>query len=188
MNESRIQKKVQLNIYNNSWYRPGPKWKIVLWYFVNAVFFINHLNPFIAIKVFLLRLFGAKVGKNCCIKPGVNIKYPWKLIINDYVQIGENVWIDNLDTVVLNSHSTLSQGAFILTGNHNYKKEAFDLIIKPVTIGEGVWIGARAIVCPGVNCKSHSILTAGSVANTDLEPYLIYSGHPAKPVRERIIE
>jgi len=188
MNTAAERKKVRIDTFNNSWYQPGNKLKIFAWYFANAFFFINHLNPFIGIKVFLLRLFGATVGKKCYIKPGVNIKYPWKLQIGDYVLIGENVWIDNLDTVILKNHSTLSQGATILTGSHNYKKQSFDLTIKPVVIEEGAWICAKAIVCPGVTCKSHSVLTTGSVANTDLEPYTIYSGHPAQPVRERIID
>jgi putative colanic acid biosynthesis acetyltransferase WcaF len=188
MNATIERKKVRINTFNNSWYQPGPKWKIYLWYFVNTLFFNNHFNPFIGIKVFLLRIFGAKVGKHCYIKPGVNIKYAWNLNIGDYVLIGENVWIDNLDTVTLQDHCTISQGATILTGSHNYKKTSFDLIIKPVTIEESVWICSKAIVCPGIICKSHSVLTTGSVAQKDLELYTIYTGHPAEPVRERIIE
>ena len=188
MSEEITRQNVRIDTFNNLWYKPGPKWKIFLWYFVNTLFFINHLNPFIGIKVFWLRLFGAKIGKKCYIKPGVNIKYPWKLEVGNYVLIGENVWIDNLDRVILQDHSTLSQGATILTGSHNYKKQSFDLMIKPVVIEAGAWICAKAIVCPGVTCKSHSVLTTGSVANADLEPYTIYSGHPAQPVRERIIE
>ncbi|HRH60317.1 MAG TPA: WcaF family extracellular polysaccharide biosynthesis acetyltransferase [Chitinophagaceae bacterium] len=187
MNETATQKKVRIDTFNNDWYHPGPRWKILLWYFINAVFFISHLNPFISIKIFWLRLFGAKVGKRCYMKPGVNIKYPWKLVIGDYVLVGENVWIDNLETVTLKDHSCISQGAMILTGNHNYKKSSFDLMIQPVTLEEGAWVGAKAVVCPGVTCKSHSVLTVGSVAYNDLEAYTIYSGNPAMPVKERVI-
>ncbi len=181
-------KKVQKNTFNNDWYKPGaPKIKLVLWYFVNAIFFINPLNPINGLKVFLLRLFGTSIGKRCIIKPGVNIKYPWNLSIGDYVSVGEKVWIDNLDKVVLGDHTTLSQGAMILTGNHNYRSVSFDLVTKPVLLEEGVWIGAKAIVCPGVVCYSHSILTVGSVINRSMDAYTIYAGNPAEPVRQRII-
>ncbi len=185
---TKEKKKVRIDTYDNSWYHPGPKWKIYLWYFVSTLFFKNHFFPFIGIKVFILRLFGAKVGKRLYIKPGVNIRYAWKLDIGDYVLIGENVWIDNVEMVTLKDHSTVSHDAMILAGYHSYKTTTFDLILKPVIIEEGAWICSRAIVCPGLVCKSHCVLTAGSVAHKDLEAYTIYSGHPAVAIRERVIE
>ncbi|MBL7884268.1 MAG: colanic acid biosynthesis acetyltransferase WcaF, partial [Bacteroidia bacterium] len=66
-----------------------------------------------------------------------------------------------------------------------YKKEIFDLIVGDITLEQGVWIGAKATVCPGVTCKSHSVLAVGSVATTDLDTYSIYQGNPAKKIRER---
>lgn len=174
-----------LSKYDNSWYTPGSKWKILLWYFINVFFFVNPLNPLLGIKVKLLRLFGARIGKGVWIKPGVNIKYPWKLTIGNHCWIGENVWIDNLDQVTIGNNVCLSQGAMLLCGNHNYKVPTFDLIVKPITLEDGVWIGAQAVVCPGVTCKCHSILTVGSMATKDLEERGIYQGNPAKRVRER---
>jgi putative colanic acid biosynthesis acetyltransferase WcaF len=97
------------------------------------------------------------------------------------------VWIDNLTSVTIGDHVCLSQGALLLTGNHNYKKNTFDLITGPITLEDGVWIGAKSVVCPGVRCSSHSVLAVGSVAAKDLKPYFIYQGNPAAPVRERII-
>ncbi len=76
----------------------------------------------------------------------------------------------------------------LLTGNHNYKKQSFDLIAKGIVLEDGVWIGAKALVCPGVVCRSHSILTAGSVAVTNLEAYTIFQGNPALPKRDRKID
>lgn len=181
--------KVDKSSFNNTWYSPGAgSVKRLLWYFTNALFFINPLIPFYGIKRLLLKLFGAKLGRRFIIKPGVNIKHPWFLECGDYVSIGENVWIDNLGPVVLGDHSTISQGALLLTGNHNYKSTSFDLIVNGIVLEEGVWIGAKAVVCPGVSCKSHSILTVGSVATADLEPYGIYQGNPAVKVKERIIK
>jgi putative colanic acid biosynthesis acetyltransferase WcaF len=76
----------------------------------------------------------------------------------------------------------------LLTGNHNYKKAGFDLMVSPITLEDGVWIGARSLVCPGLICHSHSVLSAQSVATINLRPYMIYAGNPAQVVREREIE
>ncbi len=180
--------KVQLSQYNNDYYQPGSTAKKILWYFTN-IFFFKTMLPFpSSFKVMLLKLFGAKVGQGVVIKPNVNIKYPWFLEIGDDCWIGEGVWIDNLATVKLGSNVVLSQGAYLLTGSHDYKKEAFDLILDEIILEEGVWIGAKATVCPGVNCRSHSVLAVGSTATKDLEAYTIYQGNPATKKRGRVIK
>ena len=155
---------------------------------MNAVFLQNPILPFSSLKVFLLRTFGAKIGKNVVVKPNVNIKYPWNLSIGDNTWMGEKVWIDNLGKVSIGKNVCLSQGSFLLCGNHNYKKETFDLMIKEINLEDGVWIGAKATVCPGVTCKSHSVLSVGSIATSDLEAYSIYQGNPAVKIKERVIE
>lgn len=132
-------------------------------------------------------MFGAKIGKGVCIKQRVNIKYPWNLEIGNNVWIGEMVWIDNLADVRLEDNVCLSQGAMLLCGNHDYRKTSFDLIVRPIILEEGVWIGARSVVCPGVTVQSHALLTVNSVATGHLEPYSIYQGNPAVKIRERKI-
>ncbi|WP_299228508.1 WcaF family extracellular polysaccharide biosynthesis acetyltransferase [uncultured Psychroserpens sp.] len=179
--------KTNLSTYNNDWYRPGSKVKIVLWYLVNILFFKNPLNVFSGLKVFWLRIFGAKIGTGVVIKPSVNIKYPWKLTIGNYCWIGEAVWIDNLDEVVIEDHVCISQNALLLCGNHNYKSSEFDLMIAPIALKEGSWIGAKSIVSSGVIVHSHAVLSLGSVATSNLEPYTIYRGNPAVKVKKRII-
>ena len=189
METQQTKVRVRLDTYNNSWYNPGAgTLKRVLWFMANALFFINPLNPSSALKVSLLRLFGATVGKDVVIKPGVNIKYPWFLKIGNYAWIGEKVWIDNLAMVRVGDHATLSQGALLLTGSHNYKRETFDLRVGQIDLEEGVWIGAKAMVCPDVICASHSVLTAGSVAVANLDSYTIYQGNPAVAKRKREME
>ena len=191
MNEvlSYSQSRTDLSAYNNDWYNPGASaLKRTLWYLVNAGLFINPLNPVSSLKVKLLRLFGARVGKGVTLKPNINIKYPWLLEIGDHVWIGEGVWIDNLAPVSIGSHVCISQGALLLTGNHNYKKKTFDLMVGKITLADGAWIGDKSVVCPGVTCGSHSVLAVGSVAVKDLKPYFIYQGNPAVPVRERTVE
>ncbi len=176
-----------LNQYNNDEYNPGTTVKKTLWYFANMFFFKTMLPFSSSFKVKVLKFFGAKVGSGVVIKPDVNIKYPWFLEIGDHVWIGEGVWIDNLAKVTIGSHVSLSQDAYLLTGSHDYKKETFDLILGEIVLEEGVWIGAKATVCPGVTCKSHSVLSVGSVATDDMEAYGIYQGNPAVFKRKRVI-
>jgi putative colanic acid biosynthesis acetyltransferase WcaF len=159
----------------------------IAWYFTNIFFFKNTLNVSSSLKVLLLKIFGAKVGKGVVVKPGVNIKYPWKLVIGNYTWIGENVWIDNLVKVSLGSNVCISQGALLLTGNHNYKSEKFDLLTGEIVLEDGVWIGAKAIVCAGVVCHSHAMLAVASVASSHLQAYSIYRGNPAEKIKERDI-
>lgn len=176
-----------LSKFNNDHYQPGGILKRTLWYITNVVFFKSAF-PVSSIKCLLLRLFGAKVGTGVVIKPYVNIKYPWLLEIKNHVWIGEEVWIDNLAQVTIGNNCCISQGAMLLCGNHDYKKSSFDLITGSITLEDGVWIGAKTVVCPGVTCHSHAVLTVGSVASKDLEPYTIYRGNPAQVVKKRTID
>lgn len=180
--------KSDLSKFNNDWYkRGGNPFKRLCWYALNATF-LNSAFPISSFKVFLLRLFGAKVGEGVVIKPFVNVKYPWNLRIGNHVWIGERAWIDNLGLVILHDNTCVSQGAMLLCGNHHYKKVAFDLIVGNITIEEGAWIGAKAVVCPGVKVGSHAVLTVNSVATARLEPWAIYQGNPAVKIKERIIK
>ena len=151
--------------------------------------FFKTILPFPSgMKVWLLRAFGTKVGQGVVIKPDLNIKYPWFLEIGDDCWIGEGVWIDNLANVKLGDNVVLSQGAYLLTGSHDYKKATFDLILDNILLEDGVWIGAKATVCPGVTCHSHSVLAVGSLATKDLEAYGVYQGNPSVLKRQRTIE
>jgi putative colanic acid biosynthesis acetyltransferase WcaF len=180
--------RTDLSKYSNDWYQTGGSLlKRSVWYCLNACFLASAF-PFSGFKLGLLRLFGAKIGKGVVVKPFVYIKYPWNLKVGDHVWIGERVWIDNLALVQIGSNSCLSQEAYIFCGNHNYKKSGFDLMTNPVTLEDGVWIGAKAIVCPGVVCHSHAVLATGSVASRNLEAYSVYQGNPAVRVKERKLE
>lgn len=176
-----------LSRFDISWYNPGPRWKVVLWFLTNSLFLNTYLPIPIAVKRGVLRLFGAKIGTGVVIKPAVNIKYPWLLRVGNHVWIGEQVWIDNLSEVVIGDHVCLSQGALLLTGNHDYRRPTFDLTARPITLENGVWIGAKSVVCPGVRCQSHAVLAVNSVATGPLNAYGIYQGNPAIWVRQREI-
>lgn len=99
--------------------------------------------------------------------------------------LGEEVWIDNLTWVRIHSNVCISQGAYILTGNHDYKDPSFGLIVKEITIQEGAWLGARSVVTPGVTVGQESVLTVASVLQKDASENGIYRGNPAEYVRPR---
>lgn len=164
------------------------KFRKFFWYFVNAYIMQSKLFPISALKVFVLRLFGAKVGKGVNIKPQVYIKYPWRLEIGDYVWIAEKVWFANESLVKIGNNVCISHEVVLMCGGHDYKKKYFDVYNYPITIEDGVWLGAQSSVIGGINIGSHAILAMKSVANRDLEAYSIYRGNPAVKIKDRIIE
>jgi putative colanic acid biosynthesis acetyltransferase WcaF len=176
-----------LSKFNTGEYKAGSKLKVFVWYFINY-YILNSSFPWpYRLKVFFLRVFGAKVGVGLIIKTNVRIKNPWRLEIGDHCWIGESVWIDNLENVKIGSNVCISQGSMLLTGNHDYTKSSFPYRLGIIEIEDGVWIGAKSVVCPGVKCRSHSILTVNSVATKELKSWGIYSGNPAAFVRNRRI-
>lgn len=181
--------KTRLDLYDNSWFNPGGNvLSRFFWYYINALIFNTSLFPIMGLKRILLRIFGAKIGKGVIIKPSVHIKYPWNLSIGDFAWVGEGVWIDNLVQVEIGAHACISQGAYLFCGNHDFKKATFDLVVKPIRMEEGAWVGAGAMVCPGVVLHSHSVLAAGSVATQPIAAYTIAQGNPAVKVKDRTIE
>lgn len=177
-----------LATFNTNNFNKGASYfKQIVWFFINALFVRASWNPFMKIKILLLKLFGAKIGKGLIIKNNVCIKFPWKLTIGDNVWLGEQVWIDNLDYVTIGNNVCISQGALLLTGNHDYTCSSFDYRNAPIIIEDGAWIGAKAVVCPGVIVKTHAILTVGAIATKNLDEFCIYQGNPAQYIRKRII-
>jgi putative colanic acid biosynthesis acetyltransferase WcaF len=178
--------KTDLSKFDTGNYKPGAsKLKILVWYFVNYYIF-NAAFPWpYWLKTKLLRLFGAQIGDGLIIKTKVRIKNPWRLKVGDNCWIGESVWIDNLEDVIIGNNVCLSQAAILLTGNHDYTVVDFAYRLGKIELEDGVWIGARSVVCPGVTCSSHSILTVNSVANKHLDQFGIYAGNPAVFIRKR---
>jgi len=179
---------VRLDRYSNAAHRRGSLLRLAAWMAVSRLFFATPLPYPSAWKRLLLRCFGAKVGAGVVLKQRLTIKYPWNLRLGDHVWIGEGVWIDNLVHVSAGSHSCISQGAMLLCGNHNYSSPTFDLMQGEIHLEQGVWIGARAVLCPQTTCERHSVVTVGSVAHGRLEAWTIYRGNPAVPVRRRKLQ
>lgn len=138
-------------------------WRIA-WTLVSALAFRSKLPwlPYRA-KAMLLRIFGAEVGARLVIKPAVTIKYPWLLKIGDSVWIGEAVWIDNPALVSIGSNACISQGAYLVTGNHDFKSSSFDFFARPIVIADRCWVCAKAILKPGARLEPGTIVPLGSV-------------------------
>lgn len=180
---------VRLSEFDGSNFDKGAGFlKVIAWYFVNALIVRASWNPFMGIKVALLRAFGAKIGKRLVIKNNVVIKSPWNLVVGDDCWLGEDCWIDNLDRVRIGNNVCVSQGAMLLTGNHDYTIVSMPYRNAPILIEDGAWIGAKTIVCPGVTVHRNAILTVGSVATKDMEENGIYQGNPAQKIRLRKIQ
>jgi putative colanic acid biosynthesis acetyltransferase WcaF len=159
--------------------RGAARWREALWVVVKCLFFLPPFPLPSAVRVALLRSFGARVGRRVIIRSRVNISYPWRLSVGDYVWLGEEVVILSLAQVTLESNVCISQRAFLCTGSHNFRSPAFDLVTKPITIRERSWIAAQAFIAPGVTIGPDSMVAAGAVVTRDVAPGTLVSGNPA---------
>jgi putative colanic acid biosynthesis acetyltransferase WcaF len=177
-----------LSMYDNSWYSSGRNRLIeALWFFLGLPILRCQLLPFSSVRSFLLRLFGAKVANRVVLKPGIRVKYPWLLSIGSHSWIGEDVWIDNLVPVTIGASVCISQGAFLCTGSHDWSDPSFGLLVKPILLEDGSWVGAKALICPGVKVERYGVATAGSVVTKDIPAFEIHSGNPARFHKKRKI-
>lgn len=178
---------VNLSQYSIGSYNPGNIVKRVVWYIVNRLVFLTSLPIPSSLKVNILRIFGARVGKGVTVKPRVNIKYPWFVSIGNAVWIGEGAWLDSLGAITIGDSVCISQNVYLCTGNHDYSKPAFDLNVGSIIIEDGVWLGAGVMVAPNVTVASHTVAVMGSVLTKSTEAYGIYQGNPAVKVKTRVI-
>ena len=180
--------RTRLDLFDNSWYDPGrSRWVRIAWLIVNAFFFLTWFPWPNELKRRLLRAFGARVGVGVVLKPRVNVKYPWNLEVGDYSWIGEGAWLDSLALIRIGANVCLSQKCMIETGNHDWQKSTFDLIVKGVIVEDGAWAAVGSLLLPGSRLASHAVLGAGSVLSGETEPNGIYVGVPATKVKERAI-
>jgi putative colanic acid biosynthesis acetyltransferase WcaF len=143
-------------------------------------------RPFHAWRSFLLRCFGATLGPNCHFYPKSRIWAPWNLVCADGASVGDEAEIYNPSPVSMGSHAIVSQQAYICGATHDYNDPSFPLISFPMSVGAYAWVCARASVSPGVNVGEGAVLGLGSVATRDLEPWTVYAGVPARPIKRRV--
>ena len=112
-----------------------------------------------------MRLFGARIGSSCRIKPGFRLKFPWRFVVGDHCWLGESAWVDNLAPVIIGDRVCISQGVYICTGNHDFRSTTFDLKLGSIYIESDVWVASFSILCPGTHLGSSCVIFAGSVVN-----------------------
>ena len=178
---------MQLASYQNPDFERGAgRLKELGWLCLSSFFVIHSVMPWYRLRRFLLRRFGAQIGRNVIVKPGAKITLPWRLRVGDHSWIGEEAWLLNLAPITIGSNVCISQRAFLCTGSHDWSKETFDLITKPIVVEDDVWICANVFVGPGVTVGHNSVATAGSVVTRDLPPDMICSGNPCVPEKRRV--
>lgn len=158
---------------------------MLAWQGVKCLFFLNPLPWPSFLRCWLLRLFGAHIGKGVVTKPRVNIHFPWKLKVGDNVWLGEESFVLNFESIIIGSNVCLSQRAFLCGGNHDFRDPAMSYRNAPITVEDGAWVGAQVFVGPGVTVGTDAVISAGSVLTKNAEPGMIYAGNPAKIVGKR---
>ena len=160
--------------------RGASAWKEGLWWIVRSALFGPWFPIPSALKVAALRAFGARIGSGVVIRSRVNVSFPWRLRVGDHVWIGDEVAILSLAEVSIGSNCCISQRAFLCTGSHDFSRESFDLVVSPITIGDGCWIGAQAFVGPGVSFGDASRCLAGAVVVRSVLAGSTVGGVPAR--------
>jgi putative colanic acid biosynthesis acetyltransferase WcaF len=177
---------MDLSKFNNDAFdRGAPAWKELFWRMLQQGFFNLEWITAYGLKRRVLRAYGAQLAPGVVVKPKARITFPWKLSVGSNSWIGEEVWLLNLDRIEIGSNVCISQRAFLCTGSHNWKKESFDLMVKPIVIKDGAWICADVFIGPGVTIGENCVVTAGSVVNKDLPPNMVCSGNPCVAVKKR---
>ena len=160
---------------------------VQLWWFTDFFFF--KLSPQIMYgwRRFLLRLFGAKIGKNVIIRPNVTITYPWKVAIGDYSWIGDNVELYSLGEIKIGSNVVISQKSYLCAASHDYDKEDFPIWSKKITIEDECWLATDVYVAPGVTIGTGTVVGARSSVFKNLPKRKICVGSPAVIIKNREI-
>ncbi len=176
---------MNLSSYSTAGFNRGaPKWKEALWILVRSIFFLPSLPIPSKVRAAWLRLFGARVGTGVIIRSRVNITFPWRLEIGNYVWIGEEVLILSLAKVRIGSDVCISQRAFLCTGSHAFQQEDFALIARPIHVSSSSWIAAQAFIGPGVEVGSGSVVSAGAIVLDNVSPRTLVQGNPARPIKQ----
>lgn len=136
-------------------------------------------------RVFLLRLFGAKIGQQVHIHPSARIFIPWNLQIGDWSSVGFDALIYNLGLVTIGNKVTVSQRAHLCAGSHDFRDPAMTLLKPPIHIADEVWICADAFVGPGVTVGMKAVVGARAVVVRNVDAAAIVGGNPAITIGNR---
>ena len=159
-----------------------------LWWLVQSCLFGLSPQFMYGWRVFLLRAFGAKIGKGVIIRPSVRITYPWKLSIGDYAWVGDHVELYTLAEISIASHAVVSQRSYLCTGSHDPASRTFRIYAEPIIIEEGAWIATDVFIAPGVTVGRNALIGARSSLFTNAKADYVYVGCPAKAIKTRKFE
>jgi putative colanic acid biosynthesis acetyltransferase WcaF len=157
----------------------------VVWIVVAAVLFHPSPKPFHKWRSFLLRLFGAQVGKGVHVYPGTKIWAPWNLELADQCGIARGAILYSQGKITIGRRAVVSQGAHLATGTHDYSDPGFPLITKPIHIGNQAWVAAEAFIHPGIRIGTGCVIGARSVVTKDMPDWTVCAGHPCEPIKHR---
>jgi putative colanic acid biosynthesis acetyltransferase WcaF len=168
-----------------SFFRGRPAWFVQLWWIVDTIFFRTSPQFMYGWRRFLLRLFGAKIGKKVIIRPSAIITYPWNIEIGDFSWIGDYCTLYSLGKINIGKNSVVSQKCYVNTGSHDHNKKTFDIFTLPVTIEDECWITTDVYIAPGITIGKGTIVGARSSVFKSLPAGKICFGSPAKPIKDR---
>nr|WP_072937465.1 putative colanic acid biosynthesis acetyltransferase [Rhodococcus koreensis] len=162
----------------------------VSWMTVSGLIFMRWWCPN-TVRLAILRLFGASVGRNVLIRHRVRIHWPWKLSIDKNSWIGEGVWILNLEPVTIGSNVCVSQDVFLCTGSHKFSSPSFEFDNGSIVIEDGAWLAAQSTILRGVRIGNNSLIGAKTLIFKDvparcrvLAPGASHTATPPKPANE----
>jgi putative colanic acid biosynthesis acetyltransferase WcaF len=156
----------------------------VLWSLATPLFRFSP-RPLFSWRRWLLRLFGARIGRDAHIYPSARIYLPWNLILGDQASIGEWALIYNLGPVSIGARATISHRAHLCAGTHDYRDIRLPLLRLPIDIGPQAWVCADAFVGPGRRVGEGAIVGAAAVVVEDVPPWQIVAGNPARAIKKR---
>ena len=161
------------------------KLKRLIWNIVWLTVFKGSFTHFHVWRIFLLRLFGAKIGRGCAIFPSVIIRAPWKLAMGNYSSLSANVECYSVDSILLGNHVVVSKDVFLCCASHDISAPCMDLTHRPIIIHDQAWIAARAFIGPGVTVGEGAVVGACAVVTKDVNPWTVVAGNPAKFIKQR---
>lgn len=136
----------------------------------------------------MLKCFGANLEWNVSIHPTAKIDYPWNLSMDSLSSLGEKTWTYALAQISIGKKTCIGKDAYLITGSHNITSNNFELITKPITIGNGCWLTTGVTVLPGCKIGDFAVVSANSTVTKDIQPYSVVGGNPAKFIKKRIIK
>lgn len=165
-------------------YSPAELLRRVAWSAARPLFRFSP-RPCFAWRRFLLRVFGGKVGAQVHVYGTADIMFPWNLEIGDWSAIGERALIYNLGRITIGSRVTVSQGAHLCAGTHDYTRPDLPLLKPPIVVRDQAWICADAFVGPGVTVGDGAVVGARAVVVKDVAGWTVVAGNPAREIRKR---